>query len=1034
MNKKTLALLLAFMMMFSTITTVFANETATIGTDAEALKTIGVLQGDNSAGVTPEYLAKGTTRMQAAIMYLRLKGLEDEAMAFTGTTNFADANTMTWNAGKAIMAYLKANPQLGWVGADAGKFNPLEAITVNQYYKVMLEALGYKQGTDFEWANVMAFAASKGLVKLAGNTSFKNNDVAIATVEALKINTKADAKTLAAVLVDAGMVNKAAAIAAGLYEEKVEVTAAVDSATAIGNTVVEVVFDGDVAAAAAGNKANYSIEGLAINAAVVAGTDTVRLETAAQTAGKLYTLTVGGKNVQFTGIAKVSGAPAIVNAVSGDVEEVVISFDKNLDLASATNVANYTINGVQIAKAEVDGKDVTLTTVGLAARTQYTVKVANVKSIDGTLLKSASKSFYTRLDTAAPKVDNVAVETNQRLVVTFSEKVTKASAENIANYTIKTVTGDTELKVLSAVLKSTGTDKEKVVTLTTEAQTANKKYEISITNIADQTKAANAIKTAVEKTFYGAKEDTKAPVFATTEAISRDLIKVKFTDDSKLDEASVLDANNYTMKKGTTEYTVESVEKVSSKNGEFVALLNVEAMEAGSYSLEVSDITDEFGNSLEATKKYFTVDKDTFAASTVNALTIDNENTITITFTKALKEASAENIANYSIDGTIGAPVSAVYTDSTKTVVLTTNDLKANVDYDTTINGVEDLAGNVLNLKVENKKGTGWNESAPALEDAYSINKYVVAMAFDEAVKFEADATLTLRPEGAVDATNDVVLTAKVAANDDTVIEFSNYDASVLTDNVTYKVYSIVGTGGTGITDIAGAAFAVPADIANYEISGTSEAAEQAEVVNVAQLNGQAFELTMSKNVTGAATVTSTGTVATFDVTYKDNVVTLTKQGTKIAENAEYVIDLSALLVDEHGVAVLDEGDNTTFYAEYQDTEKPYIVNVSAKDRYTVEIEYSETLDKTADLSGTYSVKNADSDVSTAEMFNSAAVNAKDNKKVTITLKAATPLEGIYDYELVIKAANAKDAAGNISEEAVNDSFSFNGTDLAPIN
>jgi hypothetical protein len=76
MNKKILALLLAFTMIFSTITTVFADTAATISADAEALKTMGVLQGDNSTGVTPEYLAKETTRMQAAIMYLRLRVLK----------------------------------------------------------------------------------------------------------------------------------------------------------------------------------------------------------------------------------------------------------------------------------------------------------------------------------------------------------------------------------------------------------------------------------------------------------------------------------------------------------------------------------------------------------------------------------------------------------------------------------------------------------------------------------------------------------------------------------------------------------------------------------------------------------------------------------------------------------------------------------------------------------------------------------------------------------------------------------------------
>src|SRR5690606_463303 len=127
------------------------------------------------------------TRMQAAIMFLRLKGLEAEAKAFTGEANFADGN-IAWAEGANILAYLKANPQLGWQG-DGVNFNPDKTITAQEYYKVMLEALGYKQTTttpvevigDFAWADVMTFAASKGLTKVADVTNFTVNDLAVAT-------------------------------------------------------------------------------------------------------------------------------------------------------------------------------------------------------------------------------------------------------------------------------------------------------------------------------------------------------------------------------------------------------------------------------------------------------------------------------------------------------------------------------------------------------------------------------------------------------------------------------------------------------------------------------------------------------------------------------------------------------------------------------------------------------------------------------------------------------------------------------------
>jgi hypothetical protein len=128
-KKRVLSLILALAMVLSTIPTVFAGAMAAIGPDAKIISDIGVLSGDTSEGVTAEYLAKETTRIQAAIMYLRLQGKEKEALAYTGTANFKDANTMAWAGGKAVMAYLKAKPELGWIGSEDGKFGPTDKIT-----------------------------------------------------------------------------------------------------------------------------------------------------------------------------------------------------------------------------------------------------------------------------------------------------------------------------------------------------------------------------------------------------------------------------------------------------------------------------------------------------------------------------------------------------------------------------------------------------------------------------------------------------------------------------------------------------------------------------------------------------------------------------------------------------------------------------------------------------------------------------------------------------------------------------------------
>lgn len=169
-------------------------------TDAQYLEKLNVLKGDGN-GVTDEYLAKGTTRIQAAVIYLRLCGLEDEALGFTSDENFTDADALTWNEGKNILAYLKANPQLGWIGVGENRFDPNGPATAQMIYKVLLEVLGYKTGIDFTYENTISFAAEKGLGKISTvEGQISNANLATALMEALDKPVAGGVKTLAQTL------------------------------------------------------------------------------------------------------------------------------------------------------------------------------------------------------------------------------------------------------------------------------------------------------------------------------------------------------------------------------------------------------------------------------------------------------------------------------------------------------------------------------------------------------------------------------------------------------------------------------------------------------------------------------------------------------------------------------------------------------------------------------------------------------------------------------------------------------------------
>ncbi|NLY97412.1 MAG: S-layer homology domain-containing protein [Clostridiaceae bacterium] len=99
-------------------------------TPAEKCEALGVLLGSGN-GVDAKYLASATTRAQGATLLLRLMGKEDEAQAYEGKDNFKDIVGNEWFASR--LAYLKANPQLGFGGYPDGTFQPNKIMTVAEF-------------------------------------------------------------------------------------------------------------------------------------------------------------------------------------------------------------------------------------------------------------------------------------------------------------------------------------------------------------------------------------------------------------------------------------------------------------------------------------------------------------------------------------------------------------------------------------------------------------------------------------------------------------------------------------------------------------------------------------------------------------------------------------------------------------------------------------------------------------------------------------------------------------------------------------
>lgn len=759
--KKILAAVLVFVVLFSLMFSgVFAESKKDgISEEAQALEVIGVLEGEGE-GLTVSYLAKEMDRITAAASILKLRGLYNEALKYKGGDNFKDVEEVKWSEGRNIMAYVKSKGIFS--GNEKGEFMPYEKISEASYYKVLLETLGYKQimkgvKGDFSWEGTLDFAKKVGL-KPSGTQKFTVNHLSKATVAALKAKNKSG-KVYIVYLIEGGKIDKKKAIEAGLYIESI---AKVLSAKALGNTVVEVTFKSANTKEVAEDMERYYIEGLDIKNVLYINSKTVRITTNAQKKGQYYTVNVGGSSARYKAIAKVSGAPIVKSIVSDEREKIVIQFDKVLDYITATDVDGYAISGVDIVKAELSGKKVTLETSGLAAKRQYTLRFFDIKSVDGVSIGKISKSFNTNVDIVPPGVKEVKGESNERVLIYFTEPITKESALDINNYYIEGKDG--ELAIYKAEFTTT---KKDTVRLYTESQKTGTRYEITVDNITDTSKSVNTMDKPVVKYFYGIRGDTKAPVFVKAEAkvLSKNAIQLVFTDDSKFDEATLLDSGNYYVTMNNRykdEIYVNKVQKISYINGKYKVKLIVDNLTINSsYTVEVFNISDEYGNVLEtnnSTTVYF--GGELVVPSAIKSHKVIDNYKLQITFTKALEKTSAEYLYNYFINNNVGTPIKATYRSNVVTLEMEPMDW--NKTYKLTIEDLEDYAGNVLNLSMHFKVGS----EAPEVYDIYQRD--------DRSFEIEmSKGVVVIDSDGKITA-GGTTFTVTVDRQDNTLVRFTS--------------------------------------------------------------------------------------------------------------------------------------------------------------------------------------------------------------------------------------------------------------------
>ncbi len=175
---------------------------------AEFLAYLGLFRGTGS-GFS---LEREATRLEGLIMFLRLLGEEEAALAYEGSHPFSDVPYWADRVADRYVAYAYAKGYAAGVGN--GKFGASDPVTFEQYMTFLLRALGYSSETDFNWADAPAAAEQYGAVTAAERehflrTGFYRDGVAYISFRALFAQMKGSEQTLLDRLYAAGAITDA---------------------------------------------------------------------------------------------------------------------------------------------------------------------------------------------------------------------------------------------------------------------------------------------------------------------------------------------------------------------------------------------------------------------------------------------------------------------------------------------------------------------------------------------------------------------------------------------------------------------------------------------------------------------------------------------------------------------------------------------------------------------------------------------------------------------------------------------------------
>ncbi|MBM7614803.1 hypothetical protein JOC73_001317 [Alkaliphilus hydrothermalis] len=586
--------------------------------------------------------------------------------------------------------------------------------------------------------------------------------------------------------------------------------------------------------------------------------------------------------------------------------------------------------------------------------------------------------------------------------VGLEEAITVAPAST--EFVVKDAAG-TEVAVTSTGLKTAG----EVVVLTTDEMSANAVYTLTYNG--------------VDYKFVTIANETTKPQLTSAVALTNTTVKVTFTEN--VDE-NALNIANYAIEGLQILAAEYDVDVNNSPIKTSIVLTTATQTQGTIYKLVVTNVTDMVGNVINADNdeaQFGGLAADTTKPQLTSAVALTNT-TIQLTFNENMDELTAENIANYAIEGL--QILSAERQTNKAVVVLTTVEQTQGTIYKVVVTNVTDASGNIINADNDEAQfgGLAADTTKPQLASAVGLTNTSVRLTFNENMNKE---TIENIANYAIEGLT--VVAAKQDSTNKAIVELTT---SAQVQGTIYKVVV------TNVTDVSGNV--INTDNDEFSFGGLATDTTKPTVVSAVAGSATTVKVTFSEIMDDVTAKQAYNYYLGTELGYpsavaKDTVVTngtVWVLTTKTQESKVYTVDVTGIK-DKSGNVVDEDNDTATFGGlGTADTTAPKVSSAVALNKQEIKITFNEKIDAAtvantdfafAVLSGTETATTRVGVVGTPD----AVVVASDKMSATVAFQTAELTSGVI-YRVTVATIN--DANG-VAIAAANHTADFAGINAA---